>query len=58
MNAVKKTVALLGALSTHLDISETHWRTAIQACLPARLHAANEQAFAAGRQAAVAGNPS
>ena len=46
-------VALLGALSTHLDISETHWREAIHACLPARLHAANEQAFAAGRAVAA-----
>ncbi len=51
-------VALLGALSTHLEISETHWRTAIQACLPAKLHAANEQAFAAGRLAAFASDKS
>jgi indolepyruvate ferredoxin oxidoreductase beta subunit len=47
-------VALLGALSTHLEISETHWLMAMHACLPDKLHAANEQAFAAGRQAAVA----
>jgi len=45
-------VALLGALSTHLNIAEDHWRTAMHACLPAKLHAANEQAFAVGRQAA------
>lgn len=45
-------LALLGALSTHLDISEATWRTAIHACLPAKVHAANEQAFAAGRAAA------
>ena len=45
-------VALLGVLSTHLDISEDHWRTAMHACLPAKLHAANEQAFAVGRHAA------
>jgi len=44
-------VALLGALSTHLELSEEQWRTAIHACLPAKLHAANEQAFAVGRQA-------
>jgi len=47
-------VALLGALSTHLELSEAHWRTALHACLPAKLHAANEQAFAVGRQAAAA----
>ena len=47
-------VALLGALSTHLEISETHWREALHACLPAKLHAANDQAFAVGRLAAAA----
>jgi indolepyruvate ferredoxin oxidoreductase beta subunit len=41
-------VALLGALSTHLEISEEKWRSAIHACLPEKLHAANEQAFAEG----------
>jgi indolepyruvate ferredoxin oxidoreductase beta subunit len=46
-------VALLGALSTHLEISEEIWRAAIQAVLPQKLHAANEQAFAAGRLAAA-----
>jgi indolepyruvate ferredoxin oxidoreductase beta subunit len=47
-------LALLGALSTHLDISEETWRAAIHACLPEKLHAANEQAFAEGRRAAAA----
>jgi indolepyruvate ferredoxin oxidoreductase beta subunit len=47
-------VALLGALSTHLEISEAYWRAALHACLPPKLHAANEQAFAVGRQAAAA----
>jgi indolepyruvate ferredoxin oxidoreductase beta subunit len=47
-------VALLGALSTHLEIPEAKWIGAIHACLPEKLHAANEQAFATGRQAAAA----
>jgi indolepyruvate ferredoxin oxidoreductase beta subunit len=46
-------LALLGALSTQLDISEANWRAAIHACLPEKLHAANEQAFAEGRRAAT-----
>lgn len=46
-------IALLGALSAHLEISEEQWRSAIHACLPEKLHAANEQAFAAGRAAAA-----
>ena len=46
-------VALLGALSAHLTISEEKWRAAIHACLPEKLHAANEQAFAAGRRAVL-----
>ena len=47
-------IALLGALSTHLEISEEKWRAAIHAVLPEKLHAANEQAFAEGRRAAAA----
>ncbi len=47
-------VALLGALSTHLAISGEIWRAALHACLPEKLHAANEQAFAEGRRAAAA----
>jgi len=50
-------VALLGALSTHLEIGPEQWRAAIHACFPEKLHAANEQAFAAGRQAAAAPEP-
>jgi len=44
-------VALLGALSAHLDIGHEYWIAAIHACLPAKLHAANEQAFATGFRA-------
>ena len=47
-------VALLGVLSTHLDISEAKWREAMRACLPEKLHAANEQAFETGRRASIA----
>ena len=46
-------VALLGALSFHLDIPEKHWKAAIRASLAEKLHEANEQAFAAGRAAAA-----
>jgi indolepyruvate ferredoxin oxidoreductase beta subunit len=46
-------VALLGALSYHLSIPEEVFLTAIKAALPERLHAVNEQAFAAGRAAAA-----
>jgi len=47
-------VALLGALSAHLEISEETWRSAIHAVLPEKMHAVNEQAFAAGRRAGAA----
>jgi indolepyruvate ferredoxin oxidoreductase beta subunit len=47
-------VALLGALSAHLGLSEDTWRAAIHSCLPEKLHPANEQAFAEGRRAAAA----
>jgi len=47
-------VALIGALSAHLEISEENWRAAIHAVLPEKLHAANEQAFAEGRRAGAA----
>jgi len=46
-------IALLGALSAHLEISEEKWRAAIHAVLPEKLHAANEQAFAEGRRIAA-----
>jgi indolepyruvate ferredoxin oxidoreductase beta subunit len=47
-------VALLGALSHHLPVSEEIFLAAVRAALPERLHAVNEQAFAAGRAAAAA----
>jgi indolepyruvate ferredoxin oxidoreductase beta subunit len=46
-------VALLGALSMHLPIGREHWMKALHANLPARLHAANEQAFELGRKSTV-----
>ena len=51
-NAKSLNVALLGALSQHLDIPEATWLDAVKAALPERLHAVNEQAFAIGRAAA------
>ncbi|WP_420827315.1 indolepyruvate oxidoreductase subunit beta [Halochromatium salexigens] len=42
-------VAMLGALSTALEISEQAWTQAIQANLAEKLHALNAQAFALGR---------
>lgn len=44
-------VALLGALSVHLDITVGHWKEAIAAALPERLLAVNLEAFEAGRAA-------
>jgi indolepyruvate ferredoxin oxidoreductase beta subunit len=46
-------VALLGALSRHLDLAEEHWLAAIRAALPERLHEVNEKAFRIGREAAA-----
>jgi indolepyruvate ferredoxin oxidoreductase, beta subunit len=48
-------VALLGALSHHLELDERAFLDAMRAALPERLHAVNEQAFAAGRKAAADG---
>ena len=45
-------VALLGAMSTVLDIPEEHWLDAIHANLAQKLHKINDQAFALGRRAA------
>jgi indolepyruvate ferredoxin oxidoreductase beta subunit len=45
-------VALLGFLSTFLDIPEESWTHAIRSNLPDNLHDANLAAFALGRQAA------
>jgi indolepyruvate ferredoxin oxidoreductase beta subunit len=47
-------VALLGALSHHLDIPVPVWLDSIRAALPERLHAVNEKAFEMGRAAARA----
>ncbi len=47
-------VALLGALSHHLSIPEEHWRAAIAAALPERLHDLNFKSFELGRAAARA----
>ena len=44
-------VALLGALSVHLDIALDHWKEAIAAALPERLLAVNLEAFETGRAA-------
>jgi indolepyruvate ferredoxin oxidoreductase, beta subunit len=43
-------VALLGALSRHLELAEAHWLAAIRASLPERLHDLNEKAFRVGRE--------
>jgi indolepyruvate ferredoxin oxidoreductase beta subunit len=44
-------VALLGALSRHLDLPEALWLEAVRAALPKALHAVNEKAFQLGREA-------
>jgi indolepyruvate ferredoxin oxidoreductase beta subunit len=46
-------VALLGALSCHLDLPEALWLEAVRAALPPQLHAVNERAFQMGRDAAA-----
>ncbi len=46
-------VALLGALSAHLEIPEEIFLEAVRAALAERLHAANEQAFRHGRALAA-----
>jgi indolepyruvate ferredoxin oxidoreductase, beta subunit len=45
-------VALLGALSAHLDLPEALWKEAVHAALPERLHDVNDKAFAVGRELA------
>jgi indolepyruvate ferredoxin oxidoreductase beta subunit len=47
-------VALLGALSRHLDLPEALWLDAVKAALPPQLHAVNVKAFEMGRDAAGA----
>ena len=46
-------VALLGALSCHLEFSEALWLEAVKAALPPQLHAVNERAFQIGREKAA-----
>ncbi len=46
-------VALLGALSVHLDLPAAAILAAMKAALPERLHAVNLQAFELGRKKAV-----
>ena len=42
-------VAMLGALSAHLEVEQRFWEEAICAILPEKLHAANLEAFNLGR---------
>jgi indolepyruvate ferredoxin oxidoreductase beta subunit len=44
-------VALLGMLSTHLDIGREAWEQAIRANLPEKVHEMNLKAFEIGRRA-------
>jgi indolepyruvate ferredoxin oxidoreductase beta subunit len=46
-------VALLGTLSRHLEFSDDEWIAAIKRNLPETLHAANIEAFLAGKNVAV-----
>lgn len=43
-------VALLGLLARYLDLPAEHWRAALHAALPERLHAVNDAAFALGHE--------
>ena len=45
-------VAMLGALSTHLDISEGSWMQAMRDNLPEKYHEMNEEAFRLGQECA------
>jgi indolepyruvate ferredoxin oxidoreductase beta subunit len=46
-------VALLGALSRHLEFPVALWLEAVRAALPERLHDVNEKAFRIGREKAA-----
>jgi indolepyruvate ferredoxin oxidoreductase beta subunit len=46
-------VALLGALSRHLELPQALWLEAVKAALPPQLHAVNEKAFQIGRDRAA-----
>lgn len=52
LNRRNLNVALLGALSVHLDLPESYWMEAIHANLPAKTHEANMEVFRVGREAA------
>ncbi|MCU0974573.1 MAG: indolepyruvate oxidoreductase subunit beta [Burkholderiales bacterium] len=43
-------VAMLGALSAHLPMSEATWSEALRRAFPEEFHAANQQALIVGRQ--------
>ena len=45
-------IALLGALSTHLEFTVEQWQAAIKASLDEKLHEVNLKAFELGRQCA------
>jgi len=47
-------VALLGALSYHLELPVEAMLEAVKAALPAKLHAVNDAAFELGRKLAAA----
>lgn len=49
VNARNFNVAMLGLLSTYLDIPEEHWHGALKANLPAKVWEQNEAVFAYGR---------
>ena len=53
LNRKSLNIALLGVLSRYLEIREEQWLAAIRQCFPEKLYAANEQAFARGRDAAA-----
>ncbi len=49
-------VALLGALSAHLDLTEFNWLTAIHHAFDGKFFEANRQAFLLGRNKSTNGN--
>jgi indolepyruvate ferredoxin oxidoreductase beta subunit len=52
-NSKSLNVALLGALSTFLDLPEAQWAAAIRGNLAEKLHEVNLEAFQKGRKAAA-----
>ena len=51
---MKKTlnVAIVGILSTYLELSDEHWKTAIMEAFPEKFHEINFEAFALGQKIA------